>query len=152
MIKNIFLFLFCFFILNNCGYKPIYSTKNLNFTIGKIEKENTSLNNEFVKVIEAIKNNKSNNEINIKIQSDKEITTESKDSKGNALIFELKVKLNVLSVDDNINKQKNFERKITYKNLNDKFKLRQYEKELEKILINKLVEDLINYFSTSNDF
>ena len=152
MIKNIFLFLFCFFILNNCGYKPIYSTKNLNFTIGNIEKENTSLNNEFAKVIEAIKNNKSNNEINIKIQSDKEITTESKDSKGNALIFELKVKLNVLSVDDNINKQKNFERKITYKNLNDKFKLRQYERELEKILITKLVEDLINYFSTSNDF
>ena len=152
MTKKIFLFLFCFFILSNCGYKPIYSTKNLNFTIGNIEKENTSLNNEFAKVIEAIKNNKSNNEINIKIQSDKEITTESKDSKGNALIFELKVNLNILSINDNINKQKNFERKITYKNLNDKFKLRQYERELEKILITKLVEDLINYFSTSNDF
>ena len=152
MTRNFFLFLFFFFILTNCGYKPIYSTKNLNFTIGNIDKENTSLNNEFVKVIEAIKNNKSNNEINIKIQSDKEITTKSKDTKGNALIFELKVKLNVLSMDDNTNKQKNFERKITYKNLNDKFKLRQYEKELEKILITKLVEDLINYFSTSNDF
>ncbi len=59
MTRNFFLFLFCFFILTNCGYKPIYSTKNLNFTIGNIDKENTSLNNEFVKVIEAIKNNKS---------------------------------------------------------------------------------------------
>ena len=38
-------------------------------------------------------------------------------------------------------------RKITYKNLTDKFKLKQYENELEKILITKLVEDLINYFA-----
>ena len=55
--KNNFIFLIILFVtLSNCGYQPIYSTKNLNFTIGNIEKENTSLNNKFEKTITAFKN------------------------------------------------------------------------------------------------
>ena len=38
-------------------------------------------------------------------------------------------------------------RKISYDNTDDKFKLKQYESELEKILISKLVEDLIKYLT-----
>ena len=43
--------------------------------------------------------------------------------------------------------KRTFSRKITYNNSDDKFKLRQYEKGLEKILIVKIVEDLISYLS-----
>lgn len=144
--KNKYILLLIFLVLSGCGYEPIYSTKNLNFSIGNIEKNNSLLNNEFVKVINSIKNNNSENKINIKIESSKEINIKSKDKKGDVLIFELKIILNVSNLDKEDQKQK-FERKITYNNLTDKFKLKQYEKELEKILITKLVEDLINYFA-----
>ena len=150
MINKFFFLIVSLIILSGCGYKPIYSTKNLNFTIGNIEKENTSLNNEFAKSINFIKNSKSNNKIDIKIESNKTVTIKSKDTKGNALIFELKILLNVKKLNDET-QQQTFSRKITFKNRDDKFKLKQYEKELEIILINKIVEDLINYFSNFND-
>ena len=144
--KNKYILLLVFLVLLSCGYEPIYSTKNLNFSIGNIQKNNSLLNNEFVKVINSIKNNNSENKINIKIESSKEINIKSKNKKGDVLIFELKIILDVSNLDNQNQKQK-FERRITYKNLTDKFKLKQYENELEKILITKLVEDLINYFA-----
>ena len=147
MKNKIFLLTIIFFFLNSCGYKPIYSTKNLNFSIGNIEKKNTSLNNQFVKVIKSIKNSDAKKKINIEIQSNKKIITKSKDKKGNALIFEIEISLSVLNLSKSDQKKQTFLRKISYKNLNDKFKLKQYESELEKILISRLVEDLIDYFS-----
>ena len=68
-----FIFLILFLILSSCGYQPIYSTKNLNFTIGKVEKDNTYLNNKFAKSINTLTNKESDKKINIKIESDKKI-------------------------------------------------------------------------------
>jgi len=147
--KNNFIFLVILFsILSNCGYQPIYSTKNLNFTIGNIEKENTSLNNKFEKTITALKNKKIDKKIDIKIKSDKKITIKSKDSKGNALVFELKINLKFSSLNLENKAERLLSQKITYNNSDDKFKLKQYENELEEILITKIVEDLINYLSS----
>ena len=55
--------------------------------------------------------------------------------------------MEVLIIDQNKENKRTFSRKITYNNSDDKFKLKQYEKELEKILIVKIVEDLISYLS-----
>ena len=145
--NKIFFSIVCFLILSSCGYEPIYSTKNLNFTIGNIEKNNTSLNNKFAKTINALKNKKIDRKIDIKIQSDKKIQIKSKDTKGNALVFELSIDLKVSNLNTKNKEKQSFSRKITYNNSNDKFKLKQYENELENILITKLVEDLINYLS-----
>ena len=145
-IKFFFSFLF-FLILTNCGYEPIYSTKNLNFTIGSIEKKNTSLNNKFAKSISALKAEETVRNINIEIESDKKIRIKSKDSKGNALVFELEISLKILNINVKNRSEKILSRKITYNNSDDKFKLKQYENELEEILITKIVEDLVNYLS-----
>ena len=142
-----FIFLIFFLILSSCGYQPIYSTKNLNFTIGKVEKENTSLNNKFAKSINALTNRESDKKINIKIESDKKIRVKSKDSKGNTLVLELEINLNFINLDSDNQTQKLLSRKITYNNSDDKFKLKEYENELEDILITKIIEDLINYLS-----
>jgi len=147
MMNKNFFFLVCFLILSNCGYEPIYSTKNLNFTIGKIDKSNTSLNNKFSKKINILKNKKIEKKIDIKIESNKEINIKSKDTKGNTLVFELKITLKVSNLNLNNNEVQSFSRKITYNNSDDKFKLKQYENELENILINKVVEDLIIYLT-----
>lgn len=145
--SKIFFSIVCFLILSSCGYEPIYSTKNLNFTIGNIEKDNTSLNNKFAKTINALKNKKIDRKIDIKIQSDKKIKIKSKDTKGNALVFELNIDLKISNLNTKNKEKQIFSRKITYNNSDDKFKLKQYENELENILITKLVEDLINYLS-----
>ena len=142
-----FIFLIFFLILSNCGYQPIYSTKNLNFTIGNIEKENTFLNNKFAKSINALTNRESDKKINIKIESDKNIKIKSKDSKGNTLVLELEVNLKFINLDSDNQVQESLSRKITYNNSDDKFKLKEYENELEDILITKIIEDLINYLS-----
>ena len=148
MKNKFFLFFLLFLFLSNCGYKPIYSTKNLNFTIENIEKSNTSLNNKFEKSINALKNRENEKKIDIKIESDKKIKIKSKDSKGNALVFEIEIYLEFESPSIDNNSNKLFSRKITYNNSDDKFKLKQYENELEDILITRIVEDLINYLST----
>ena len=146
--RNKFFLLFLLFLfLSNCGYKPIYSTKNLNFTIKNIEKSNTSLNNKFGKSINALKNRESDKKIDIKIESEKEIKIKSKDSKGNALVFELQIFLKFETLNIDSENKKLFSRKITYNNSDDKFKLKQYENELEDILITKIVEDLIIHLS-----
>ena len=142
-----FIFLIFFLILSSCGYQPIYSTKNLNFTIGKVEKENTSLNNKFAKSINTLTNKESDKKINIKIESDKKIRVKSKDSKGNTLVLELEINLKFTNLDSDDQAQKLLSRKITYNNSDDKFKLKEYENELEDILITKIIEDLINYLS-----
>ena len=147
MTNKFFLFFLFFLFLSNCGYKPIYSTKNLNFTIENIEKSNTSLNNKFEKSINALKNRESDKKIDIKIESEKKIKIKSKDSKGNALVFELQIFLKFETLNMDSENKKLFSRKINYNNSDDKFKLKQYENELEDILITKIVEDLISYLS-----
>ena len=147
MKNKFFFFVIFFYILSSCGYQPIYSTKNLNFTIGNIEKKNSSLNNKFEKAINNLKNKETNKKINIKIESAKKIEIKSKDSKGNALVFELGINLRFSSPKIDNGAEKLLSQKITYNNSDDKFKLNQYVNELEEILINKIVEDLINYLS-----
>ena len=147
MRNRFFLFFLLFLFLSNCGYNPIYSTKNLNFAIGNIEKNNTSLNNKFAKSINSLKNEENGKKIDIKIESDKKIKIKSKDSKGNALVFELEIYLKFTTFNIDNETEKLLLRKITFNNSDDKFKLKQYENELEDILITEIVEDLINYLS-----
>ncbi len=147
MIKKIFFFLLIIMFLSNCGYKPIYSSKNLNFAIGNIKKNNTALNNEFAKKIYSLGNKENSNKINFEIESSKAVTIKSKNAKGDALVFEMQIILKVLNLNGDKNKNQTFIKKITFKNSDDKFKLKQYERELEKILINNITKDLINFFS-----
>ena len=147
MRNRFFLFFLLFLFLSNCGYKPIYSTKNLNFTIGDIKKNNTSLNNKFAKSINSFKNEESGKKIDIKIESGKKTKIKSKDSKGNTLVFELEIYLKFTAFNIDNETEKLLLRKITFNNSDDKFKLKQYENDLEDILINEIVEDLINYLS-----
>lgn len=149
MIKNkLNLLILLLLFLTSCGYEPIYVSKNLNFTIQDIKKQNTRINNEFESLIRSRDIPDNENKINLNIETEKTKTVKSKDKKGKALIYELNIQL-MLS----INKSgKNLETKvlsesITYNNNENKFELKQYEDELEKIVINELVNKTIMYLS-----
>lgn len=150
MIKKIKLVLIFFFILNSCGFKPIYSSKNINFSIKDIKSEKTLLNNAFVKAInDLVKNSQDNNKkYTIFLESNKVETVKSKDSKGNPEIFELSMNIKIIiKIDEEKLQEKIFYEKISFNNDADKFKLNQYKRDLEEILFNKLIENIMNFLS-----
>ena len=147
MIKINFIIAFFLFGLVGCGYEPIYSSKNINFTIQDIEKENTQLNNEFERIFMALASNENENKLTIKIDSTKQTSIKSKDTKGNPLKYELNIVLTI-KVLNSINKvERTFEESTSYDNDNDKFRLSNYKEELEELLIRRLAEKAFKYLT-----
>ena len=149
--KKLVIIIIALFILNNCGYAPIYSSKQENFYIKEISQKNKSkLNSKFINIIKRFSNPDSKNVIILEIRSNKKIDTISKDEKGNPSRFQMTVFLNINVLSKNnyeVNKTKNLNASFNYKNNSNKFSLKQYEKEIEDILINKIIEKSIIYLS-----
>ena len=146
--KKIIIIVIALFILNNCGYTPIYSSKEKNFYIEKISKKNSSkLNSKFANNLKIFSNKNSKNIIEIEIDSVKKIETSQKDNKGDPSRFQMTIVLNVNIINENYNKTQSFSSSFNYSNNEDKFSLKQYEKEIENTLINKIVEKSVIYLS-----
>ena len=146
MIRKFLILSLFFLLLTNCGYGPIYSSKNLNFSINNIEKQNNILNNKFAEIIKGLVNNNDNRKVNIGIESNKNVEIKSKDTKGNPLIYELNISLTITIIDSD-KKSKVFTESTSFSNNDDKFELSNYQKELEEVLIRKLAEQAIIYLS-----
>ena len=148
MIRKTFLLSLAFLFFSSCGYSQIYSSKNLNFSINNIEKDNNLLNNRFAEMIQGIGDENNENKINISIESNKKLEIKSKDSKGNPLIYQLNIFLKIKILDPINPKEKEFIEDTSFNNNDDKFELSNYQAELEEILIRKLVEQTIVYLSS----
>ena len=150
MIKIIIIVL-ASFILNNCGYTPIYSSKEKNFYIEKISQKNRSkLNSKIANNLKIFSNENSENIIKLEISSDKKIETTQKDDKGDPSKFQMTIILDINIINQNndeIKRTKNFSSNFDYNNNSNKFSLKQYEKEIENTLINKIVEKSVIYLS-----
>jgi len=72
MKKIIFIFI-ALFMLNNCGYTPIYSSINNNFYIEISQKDRSKLNSKIVNNIKKFSNQNSENIIQLEISSNKKI-------------------------------------------------------------------------------
>ena len=138
-------------LLVNCGYTPIYSVKSINFKIERIEFTGDKnlkykLQNK-LKKYKKIKNSK--NTLTLEINSKKKITTQSKNSKGEALFYLMEIKINITSTNqNNIIKENNFIESFTYNNKTDKFDLTQYEKNIEENLIDSIINKIVIDLST----
>ena len=144
--KSILLILL-FFILANCGFEPIYSSKKSNFNIGEIKITNK---NRFNTIIENnlrnISNNESQNKFDLIINSEKKRIITTKDAKGNPELLEMIISIEVQIIKDSVIKnKKNFSQSFSYSNNSNKFSLAQYEKDIEKNLINKIIENINTY-------
>ncbi len=152
MIKKVSLFCFLIIFLNNCGYTPIYSKKNQNFEINKIDffgdvKVNKILSNK----LNIYKNNPdSKKTFDIEINSKSLRTTLTKDKKGNPSQFSLNILVNI-KISDNLNEielETNFSESSTYDNSDNKFDLKKYENSLTKNMTEKIYSDLILFIQT----
>ena len=148
--KKIIYIVIALFVLNNCGYTPIYSSKNNNFYIDISQKNRSKLNSKIENSIIKFSNQNSENIIQLVISSNKKINIISKDKKGDPSRFSMTISLTINILNKNnyeINKTKSFTEKFDYNNNSNKFSLKQYEKDIEDNLINKIIERSIIYLS-----
>ena len=148
--KKLIFIVIALFMLNNCGYTPINSSKNNNFYIEISQKDRNKLNSKIENNIKRYSNQNSENTIELEISSNKKINVTSKDSKGDPSKFQMTITLNINILSKNnykINKTKSFFSNFNYNNNSNKFSLKQYEKEIEDILINKITEESIMYLA-----
>tara|TARA_B100000579_G_scaffold437838_2_gene469355 strand:+ start:3451 stop:3909 length:459 start_codon:yes stop_codon:yes gene_type:complete len=141
----IFLLLLTF---NNCnGYQPIFLGQDLDFYIENVEiEENDEISRKIVKRLQPYFFNKEkikNNKVNLEIFSSFNERVISKDSKGNPLIYEIKIEINVDYIKDKNKKKKNYIETFSINNQSNKFELSQYKKTIENNLVNKIFEKII---------
>ena len=148
--KKITLILVVFIMCTSCGYNPMYSNKNFNFNITKIENsKEDKLNLVFEKMINNFSNHQAINQISLETNAEKQIIVISKDAQGNPLRYQMIVKLELVIIDDQKNKKinKNIVQQFSYNTNSNRSKLNQYEKEIEEILINKIIDETIKHLS-----
>ena len=148
--KKLIFVIIALFMLNNCAYTPIYSSKKNNFYIDILQEDKSKLNSKIENNLKIFSNQNSENIIQLEINSNKKINIISKDEKGDPSRFSMNISLTINTLNKNnyeINKTKSFTEKFDYNNNSNKFSLKQYEKDIEDNLINKVAKESIIYLS-----
>ena len=126
-------------LLTACGYKPVYSSKDFIFKISEIKHDNNKIDNQIARSLKSISNDNATNSLDFALSSKKEKIIVSKNKNGDPEIYELKIFVNVLVKD----KQKTFLSKQVYNNSENKFELNEYEIQIEKQIITKIIDEII---------
>tara|TARA_B100000965_G_C19260120_1_gene612630 strand:+ start:37 stop:498 length:462 start_codon:yes stop_codon:yes gene_type:complete len=153
MIKKIALTVLFILFLNGCNYQPIYSSKNVRFSIGKFESfGDNKINKLLIKKLEIYKNdNLDTKKYNLNINSEVNKSISTKDKKGNPTTFTLMIAFKIeveKSFGEKISKV--FQESISYENDGNKFNLRRYEDSIKKNMIESINEDIILYLQNLN--
>ena len=149
--KSLILIIFLSLILTNCGFKPIYNSKNSNFEIIEIENKNENKNSFFIeKIIMSHSNEDAKNKVKIEIDYKQSISTILKDTKGDPSKKKISINL-ILKVKndrDNVLENQSFNEEFSYDVQSDKFSMTQYEENIVKNLNNKISSDIIFLLGT----
>jgi|TARA_B110000261_G_C13027159_1_gene334652 hypothetical protein len=137
-----------FLMLTNCGYDAIYSKNNsLNVLVNKIETSGDKNINRII--VSSIKVEEEKAGYQIELFSTKNLEVVSKDGTGNASIYRTTITVDFLLSDQaKTIKQKRFSSNFTYNNIKNKFDLKQYQKNVEINLINKITEEIFTFLKT----
>ncbi len=126
-----------------CGYKPIYSSKDVLFKVDGINYDYNKINAQIARSIKTLSNDEAKKTLEINLKSSKEKKVVSKTKNGDPEIYELVISVEISA----FQVSKNFLSKQNYKNIDNKFELNQYELEIEKQLISELTEKILNYLT-----
>ena len=154
MIIKKLVFILTLLAVTNCGYEPIYSKKEtLNISINKIELiGDKKINRSIVSFANLRETKNVNYSYNLNLNSSKKIEVVSKNSAGNVTSFKITiiVKFSLKDPSDQgaVIKSKNFRTSFIYNNKKNKFDLLQYEKIVEKNLVEKIAEEITIYINT----
>ena len=135
--KKIIALFALFLFFSSCGYTPIFSKKDVNFSIEKIEfSGNKDVKKYINQALSSYKNKPGKaKQISLVITNSKNITIASKNSKGEAQTNKISIDVNakIILAENNII-EKNFSKSLIYDVIDSKSE--------QKLIENKLIEDL----------
>ena len=148
--KKIFLILIILFI-NSCGYTPLYSSKDSNYKVISLKSNiGTSLTNYIQNSIKALSNENAEKKFNISFDYSEEITVILKDAKGDPSKNRLKIEIDLSLFDakNSLISTKKFSESFEYNIDENKFNLKQYEKNIKLNLIEEITKQILEFLAT----
>ena len=138
-----FVFFIIILMVTSCGFSPIYDSQNkINYKIVVIEiKGDRYLNNIIKNEIKSISNLNSEKVIKLKLNTIYEKTIISKDSKGTASEYEIKVK-SMFAIENFNNKILVFDESQILKNTSNIFQQKNYENTIKANFASSIVRKL----------
>ena len=138
-------------MLSNCGFKPIYGSKNSNFEIIEIINENENKNSFTIeKMVMALSNQEAVKKVKLEMNYKQTFSTILKDNKGDPSKKKVSITVNLIvkNEKDNVLINRNFSEEFSYDVQSDKFNMAQYEDNITNNLNNKVSNDIIFLLGT----
>ena len=130
-------------ILNGCSYEPIFSNKKYDFQFNEIESQGDyEINN-------IIKNNlktqsSSSNYFDISFNTKKSKDIISLNTSGDPAIFKIKINVNFeIRQNQSVFLSNNLTREVTYNNIDDKFELLKYERNIIRSISDNISNEIL---------
>ena len=148
--KNLIKILILLFFIYGCGYSPIFSNKNSNFSIYELSVSGNSKLNKIINGrLDNYKGSDNQKKISLTIETYLNKEVASKDSKGNPKTYRINLESNISIKDLNGNvKNKSFSKSVDYNNRSNKSDLKKYENETSKNLAEKVADEIIIYLQS----
>ena len=145
MRKKFLLFFIFFFILQNCGYTPIYSEfKNQKFKFEIVSIDGNERMNNLTNVqIKNFSNQLSDNLLKLKIKTDYQKIILSKNKSGKATNFLLRKKIEFETLNLEKNQKLSFSEDSKTTNMDDKFEMKTYEDSIKTNFISSSIKNFI---------
>ena len=143
--KHLFFLVFLLLLTNCFGYKPIFSSSNINYNIKDIQNlTQDKVTNYIVRKLKSYKSDDKKEDISLEISSTSNERVLSKDTKGDPIIFEMNIIVNVkLSLQGQNDKYFQFKENFSYNNRSNKFDLKLYKDNLQKNISEKITKNII---------
>lgn len=137
------------FLLTSCGYQPLYSNKLKEITFKEIELlGDKNISRQIISGTFITQKNDQYSHNKITLKNEKNIVETSKNSKGQPDTYKMVITLRVIVEDKQKNTtEKSITESFSYKNLDNKFDLSEYEINVQNNLIKKISDELIIYLS-----
>ena len=136
--------------LSGCGYTPLYSSKDSNYKLISLKSNiNNNLTNYIQNSIDVLSNENAEKELNINFDYIEEISIILKDAKGNPSKNRLNViiDLSIFDVKNNLISSRKFSENFEYNIDDNKFNLKQYEKNIKINLIEDITQQILEFLA-----
>ena len=141
--KN-FLTILIFLILVNCGYQPLFSSKDASFSITQENYDQNYNSRRLKNNLKIYENNKNSNLYDLTLNTNENKTVILKDKKGNPSSYRLAITANLVAKqNDKVILKKNYVKSFDYQNNVNKFDQTRYEKSLKNTLVDKISNEII---------
>ena len=154
MLKNILLIVL-FTLTTSCGYEAVYSKKNriinTDFSITKISLSgDREINIQIKKKLDTFTKIEKNKNYALDIETEAKRTTIANDTKGDPSVFKIEVNVfAIATMQDDTRTEIQFTQNFKYNNIQDKFELKRYEREIKnnlaETITTKLLSKLLGY-------